>query len=341
MLTANLFDRNQISPVTWDAFVAQSPQGSLYTQSWYLDAVLPGWQALIVMDSGNTWQAVMPMRVCYKFGIAYAFQPAFCQHLGVLFAPFAGRAHRVIHREKEAIRALAAAIPPQLRAFSYNFHPSFGAFLPFLRAGFEVSPRLNLVLDISRSLAALRSDFSSSVTNHLKKSQRHALHCRDTVEIEPMAKQMTVSGIIRSAEERASLWRLWLSARAQEQGFQLEVADDTGQVHCRGLFLHDPCEAIFVASALEPPGKQLGANALLVWHAIQRCQALGLKTLNFKGSMLAGVEQFLLGFNPVPQQYLNIRLNRLTGLQKLGYGLHREARKFVKILTHKRPFLEL
>jgi hypothetical protein len=50
----------------------------LYAFSWWLDAVCPGWEALIEDD----YRAVMPLTGNIKLGIHYLYQP-FTQQLGV------------------------------------------------------------------------------------------------------------------------------------------------------------------------------------------------------------------------------------------------------------------
>ena len=97
-----------------------------------------------------------------------------------------------------------------------------------------------------------------------------------------------------------------------------------------GVFLTDANKAVFVASALEPACKSQGANSLLVWHAIEYCQQHGIRELDFKGSMLAGVEPFILGFHPRPEVYFNITLNRLGIMGNLVYQMQKRARDFVK-----------
>lgn len=328
MFTTQLIDRKLLDADVWDAFVAQSPQGSLYANSWYLDALLPGWQALVV-SKGEVWQAVMPLGICRKFGVSYALQPSFCQYLGVLFAPFEGKIHRITHRKREVLQALLRGVPRNLRYWSYNFSPAFDYFLPFVRRQCTITPRINHRLDLDRPLNNIAADFSSSVTNHLKKARQSGLTCRESRDVMPLAEQMFRLGVICRKEQHA-FQRLWQAASQRQKGFLLEVADQAGQVHCRGAFLTFLDKAVFVASALEPVWKNRGGNSLLVWQAIEHCQARGIRELDFKGSMLAGVEHFILGFHPQPEIYFNISQNRLGIVENLAYRMKTEASNIVK-----------
>lgn len=329
MLTTSLINRNLLHDADWDAFVARSPQGSLYASSWYLDALVPGWQALVVCK-GDVWQAVMPLGIRRKFGIAYALQPPFCQYLGVLFAPFEGKIHRIVHRKREALQALLNDMPRNLRYWSYNFSPAFDYFLPFSRRQCTITPRINYRLDIDRPLKTIAADFSSSVTNHLKKARQARLMCREGFDAGPLAERMRRFGFVRSTAEQAAFMRLWQAARSRQQGFLLEVADAEGTVHCRGAFLTNAEKAVFVASSLEPSCKRDGANSLLVWRAIEYCREQGIRELDFKGSMLAGVEHFILGFHPRQEVYFNIAQNRLGVVENVLYRMQNTMRNFVK-----------
>ena len=51
-MKAQLLQRNEIDLKAWDALVADSPQGSVFVYSWYLDVITPNWQAIIIYE-GN------------------------------------------------------------------------------------------------------------------------------------------------------------------------------------------------------------------------------------------------------------------------------------------------
>jgi hypothetical protein len=310
MLIVHVFDHQQIRKQQWDEFVAASPQGCLYARSWYLDIVMPGWGAIVVMN-GSKWQGVMPIRLRKKFGLCHALQPTFSQYLGVLFTPIVGRDNHVLHKKKEILKILITAIPTKIRFFSYNFNPTFDYFLPFLRNGFDIKPRTTLTLSLFKSIEELTLGFSTSVLNHTKKAEQNGLICRQGEHILLLTERMLRYGFINSKQDEQVLIKLWQEAKTYNRGFLLEVVDSTGMVLCSGLFLVDKQKAVFVASALDRKLKHLGSNALMVVEAIKICQKMRLTELDFKGSMLPGVEQFFLGFNPQQIVYYEISRKRL------------------------------
>ena len=318
MFSAKFILHEQLSQRQWDDFVESSAQGSLYARTWFLNSSMPGWGAVVV-SKDDRWQAVMPLRICQKYGIGYALQPSFSQYLGVLFAPFLGKANQIIHKKREILQTLIAALPADIRLFSYNFSPEFDYFLPFLRNGFEMRPRMNLTLSLRRPLEQIVGDFSTSILNHLKKARQNGLSCREGTAIQVLSERMLQYGFIRTVSEQQTLESLWRSAALQGRGFLLEVIGPDGQIQCSGLFLIEKEKAVFVASALDRPKRQFGSNSLLVVEAIKKCKSLGINELDFKGSMLSGVEQFFLGFNPQQVLYFNITRNRLGMLERIVY----------------------
>ncbi len=70
---------SSIDKQKWDACISDSRNRIPYALSWWLDAVCPGWDALVQDD----YLAVMPLTHGHKFGIDYLYQPYFTQQLGI------------------------------------------------------------------------------------------------------------------------------------------------------------------------------------------------------------------------------------------------------------------
>ena len=63
----------------WDACIADAHNRLIYGFSWYLDIVCDDWDALVLSD----YEAVFPLPKRKKWGVAYIYQPFFCQQLGI------------------------------------------------------------------------------------------------------------------------------------------------------------------------------------------------------------------------------------------------------------------
>ena len=70
----------EIDKVKWDACVEKAPNGLIYSLSWYLDVVSPGWKALVIGD----YELIFPLPVKQKFGLTYLIQPNYIQKFSVI-----------------------------------------------------------------------------------------------------------------------------------------------------------------------------------------------------------------------------------------------------------------
>lgn len=68
-------DRNR-----WDLMASNSQKA--YFSTWYLDAVSPGWDALV----WGEYEHFMPLTYIKKYGVKIMIQPPFCQQTGVMNA---------------------------------------------------------------------------------------------------------------------------------------------------------------------------------------------------------------------------------------------------------------
>lgn len=64
----------------WDECILNSPNGLIYSNSAYLDAICPNWEAIVM----NDYEAVMPLAWRKKWSIRYLYQPAFIQQSGII-----------------------------------------------------------------------------------------------------------------------------------------------------------------------------------------------------------------------------------------------------------------
>jgi len=68
----------EIDKVRWDKCISGTPGAKPYGYSWYLDIMVPGWEALVADD----YTAVFPLPCFMKYGIRYLTTPVFLQQLG-------------------------------------------------------------------------------------------------------------------------------------------------------------------------------------------------------------------------------------------------------------------
>src|SRR5437868_10926149 len=73
-------ENKNIDRSRWDHLISQSPNGLIYSYSWFLDVVCESWDALIEDD----YRAMLPLPRRKKYGIEYIFQPFYTNQFGVI-----------------------------------------------------------------------------------------------------------------------------------------------------------------------------------------------------------------------------------------------------------------
>jgi GNAT acetyltransferase-like protein len=316
MWKSSLLQRNEFDDEVWNDFVAASPQQYLYFYTWYLDAVCPGWQAIVVENKGK-WVAVMPLPLQRKGPFRYAFQPHLTQFGGIIFGPQEEARHRQHHFLKTATRHALAALPRDLFALEVNLHPSVQYFLPFYWEKFDVQPRFTYWLPVENDFDKMAVNFSSSVTNHLKKARKNGLTVEEDGSPENLVAIARREKIFNLAEA-ATFHRVWQAAEKQGEALLLTAKTASGEVVSVAAFIRDKNKMVFYAIAQDRRHKTSGANALLICEAIRQCCEHGdIRYFDFEGSMLEGVEQYLRSFNPEAKVYLNVKRIKYPFLYKL------------------------
>jgi hypothetical protein len=67
--------------------VDESPQGTIFCRSWWLDAVCPNGYEILVLRKGDRIAAGMPLVWCRRFGYEAISMPPLTQTLGLLLEP--------------------------------------------------------------------------------------------------------------------------------------------------------------------------------------------------------------------------------------------------------------
>lgn len=313
MENVSFFSRNALDLSRWDAFVGQSPMGSIYARSWYLDAVCGGSWGAVILKKEDAWLAVLPIPLGQKWGIRYSLQPSFCQYSGLICAPFFFETrHRETHFLKTVIAQICRAIPPELWVVEFCLHPDWRYFLPFEWQKMNVRPRSTARLMVNRPIEMLFSELSTSVRNSLKKAGQVDFFCQKSADALADLLQIQVGKAAFTASERVLFSKLWAEVAAREAGFCLSIKSRSGNCAAVGMFLKSGNRLIFIAAAVSPQGRSGGAGARLVWEGICLANRLpGIEIFDFEGSMIEPVEAFFRGFNAEPVVYFQVRRNRL------------------------------
>jgi hypothetical protein len=278
----------EIDKAAWDKAIAAASQPSVYAQSWYLDIVAVGWDALV----WNNYQAVMPLPHRKKWGLSYLFQPPFCQRLGVFTSA----------TEAPGVSDFFAAIPHQFRYIDYNLMDA---------EGLEVAKvNVNQVLSLDKPSVERQLNYSSSHQKNIKKASRFGLECVSSNEVNAFmkTKRQLASNHMEEAEFIA-LERLMEATVARGEGRVFNAVKE-GEVYASCFLIEAYNTLTLISDYSTAEGRKKGAYYLLLDEVFTHFEERGY-TFDFEGSNLKGVAERNAGFGAVPTHYSTIRMNRL------------------------------
>lgn len=283
------------SSADWDAFVAASPQGSVFCESRFLEATGVRWETVALGSAGGPEVAGLvvfdgdePVRAPGRYTV---FQ-------GVLFSEaVSGLApHRRIPRCLELVEGLIETLAERHPRVSFCLHPSFRDVRAFSwfhysqpeLGQFAIDVQYTTVLD----LAAAGPDESLARARSVRRQER-ARALRDGFTVEETRDVADFLRLYRATFERqelsvaeADLTLVESIARgAVERGFGrlFEARAPDGAAASAALFLHDAHTAYYLFGANEPELRRSGASTLLLFEAIERCRADGLRHVDMVG----------------------------------------------------------
>lgn len=273
--------------------------GLVYALTDMLDAMSPGWDALVLGD----FEAVMPLTWRKKMGIRYLCQPAFCQQLGIFSV-------------KEISTETAGAF---LRKASLSFR-LIEIFINYANPLQAASAgAANFVLSLQPGYDTLRANYRRDLLKNLARTEKFSLEYVVSANLDNAITQYRLlyenRMNIRPAdyEALALMCKKWLP---EGKCFVREVRLREGnrdELLAIGLFLKDQNRIYNIASSTLPNGRTLEANHFLFDELIKEFAGQNL-LLDFEGSDLPGVARFYQKFGPINQPYFFWKTNRLPAV---------------------------
>lgn len=287
----------------WDSCISKAMNGNLYAWSWYLDAVSPGWDALILGD----YEALMPLTRRTKWGIHYLYRPLLNQQLGVF--------SQDLHLVSDPMPFLDA-LPAHFRLVEitlnkYNTVPE----------GIACSRHTSYELDLVSHYDDLRKNYKQNTVRNIKKAEKSKVQLDLNVEASDFINllwkdQSDGSAILLKPDNFEILLGLLAVLKENNAGRIIGMRDEGGDLTAATLFGFSHHKWYNLAPVANAKGKEMSAQ-FMVTDALIREYAGQPLTLDFEGSDLPGVARFYAGFGAQPYQYAFFVKNKLPWLVKL------------------------
>lgn len=290
-------ENKNINRARWDEVISRSPNGMIYSYSWFLDTVCENWDALVEDD----YTAVFPLPRRKKFGIEYIFQPFFANQFGVASAE---------NVSEEKVNTFLRHIPERFRFvdIGLNFQNRVSS------NDYKITERNAQVLHLTSAYGDLKIKYDDNLKRNLRKAERAGL----TVKTGTMPEDVTnyfrksrgdVLGHF-SEHDYETLTRLMKVASEKNSGFMLGVYSSENKLLAAAGFLQSHNRIIFLKGAPSAEGRELGAMHLLLDYIIKINAEKNL-LFDFCGSVIPNVSRFYKSFGADDYLYRHVKRNRL------------------------------
>lgn len=279
---------HEIDIFKWNQIIDSAANHLCYAYSWYLDAVSPGWEALISSD----YQFIMPLPVKKKYGISYVVQPILTQQLGILSTE---------KITEEIILEFVREIPYK----SYALH--LNAENPYYNA----EKRPNLILNLQKPLDELRSVFSKNTKRNIDKSLKLNLILDENVNIDSFIRFHDSIDKFFVSKNRNIVNSLFTSASEHNMLNIIGVRNKNQELIAAVALIISSHRITYLMAASNLEGKETSAMFLLVNFIIEK-HANKSVILDFEGSTVEGIARFYKSFGAKLSPYFIIEQYRPT-----------------------------
>ena len=293
---------------------------SLFHEAWWLDAAMPGHEAVTVL-AGNRIVGRLPYRRHRHLGLPASILPGLVPFLGPALAPIAGSpVNQALHRH-QLTRELIAQLPP-LACFSQRLHRDTPDALAFQQLGFAVETVFTYEIEPAPAAMLWRA-----MRDKTRNVIRRAEEATTLVDLEPAAfarlytENLGRRGAARNTMFAANGAPVFEAALSRGRGRLLAVRDTSGAIAAAIFYAWDDQVTHYILTTRHPDAHN-GVVSRLIWHAIGESAAAG-RVFDFGGVGTHGSVLFYAAFGgEVRPRYL---IRRRTDTYRLAQLIVRRA----------------
>jgi len=288
----------------WNTFVDNSPQGSMFTKIWYLDALQIDYEILIIEEKS----AIKAGIVLAKNEINTYANPMLDKYLGILFLDEEGNQQKIISKQYKYMETLAKELK-EIKSFDYYFHPSFINWIPLSWQGFTQQTRYTYrIANHKSTLDEIKKQFHSNMRNDIKNAIKEKVEIRENIPFETLWDIVNKTFIRQGSKSPFNKEKLsnFIKVLTEKKAFVSFGAYDKSGI-CIAVcgVVYEKKSSYLLLNGIDIEKQIRGANTYMLYESIKyfhdRCGYY-----DFEGSMLLGVEQFYRRFGGELTPYMRI-----------------------------------
>lgn len=294
-----LLKQHQIDEKKYNHCISMDASGLPYGYTWYLNTLCE-WQVLVK----NDYEAVWPLPLNRKYGIAYYYRPYSIQQLGIFSKK---------PLSDEDLVSFVNSLCSNVR-FADVYMNEGQLPGPAYRVKYASLP--NYVLPLHLSYQQLYEQFSTNTKRNVKKAVSHDLqlfeHDAPKVLLD-LFKQNVGVKLKLEPQFYKQMERGMFTYLHHKMGKLYTVYGAGNQVVAAAFIIMAPKRQILLSSAISDEGKRQAAmHFLMNEHFIFNCEQNVV--FDFEGSMNPGIAQFNKGFGAELRLYTRMHYNGLPTL---------------------------
>jgi hypothetical protein len=289
--------QHEIDKTRWDQCVSASPNGFLYSRSFFLDALCE-WDALIAGD----YDFLMPLPFKRKWGIQYIYTPFFTGQLGIISPN---------EVSSLLVREFLQAIPSSFQYIDLQLNEQNDAGnIPDA----IVTKRNNYVLPLSLPYHSIEKDFSRDGKKNLRQSRQYGLIAEEQIEIDTVVQYFREAYGKLNPQIKEEVYTKFAKACRQSisegLGFTIGVKNQGNELVATAFIGKDDKRLYYIMGAPSVAGRKINAQHFLIDEIIKKYAGSAL-SLDFEGSDIPAVASFYKKFSPQLNIYQQVKINRL------------------------------
>jgi hypothetical protein len=289
--------RQEIDTARWDRCVAQSPNGWLYMQSFFLDG-LGDWDALVT----ETYSYLMPLPTKKKIGFRYSYIPPFTGQLGVVGPNPISPA---------LIDSFLQHIPRSYLLADILLNEQNPP--PSIKVN-DVFPKTNYVLPLIEDYITLHERYTADAKKNLRQANSNGLFAETGIPVETVITTYRAAygekNDFYTPADYQTIAALCTACIQKGHGFTLGIRDTNQTLQAAAFFGIDNKRIYYLLGAPGAEGRRYNAVHYLIDEVIRRYANTNLE-FDFEGSDIPSVSAFYRKFNPVAKSYHLIHHSRL------------------------------
>ena len=287
----------------WNDFVSNSSQGSIFSKTYYLDALQAPYEILTITEKNSIKAGI----VLAKNEINTFANPMLDKYLGVVFENKEGNKQKIVSKEYKYMELFISKLK-EIQSFDYYFHPSFKNWIPFSWGGFTQQTRYTYRINNQNSLDEIYSGFHGNLKNDIKNAKKEKIVIKENISFEELWEQVNKTFVRQGSKSPFKKEKLqhFVSELKKKEAFVSFGAydkDDNCIAVC-GL-VYEEKSSYLLLNGIDMENQVRGANAYMIHEAIQHFHPK-CNYFDFEGSMLPGVEQFYRRFGGELTPYMRI-----------------------------------